>query len=102
MCVCPLSHISPLGPLFVLKTLLRTHRAMKVKKFVAFSLKLRLSRAMALPALYNYHAVGHFLSAEYARALLKCHVDCGMEFGQYKKSWSSVNSVTFMPLTFTM
>ena len=84
-----LGHISPLGLLFVLKTRLRTHRATKVKIFVAFSLKLCRSRATALPALYGYNAVGHFLSAEYARALLKCHVDRGAEFGQYKTSSSS-------------
>ena len=52
------------------------------QKFVAFSLKLRRSRATALPAFYGYRAVGHFLSAEYARALLKCHVDRGAGFGQ--------------------
>ena len=69
--VCPLSHISPLGLLFVVKTLLRTQHATKVKKIVAFSLKLRRSRATALPALYGYRAAGHFLSAEYARALLR-------------------------------
>ena len=49
------------------ETLSRTQRAMKVKIFVAFSLKLGLSRATALPALY---AAGHFLIAEYAHALL--------------------------------
>ena len=49
---------------------------------LAFSLKLRRSRATALLALYGYRAVGHFLSAQYARALLKCHVDRGAEFGQ--------------------
>ena len=48
VCVC-VCHISPLGPLFVLKTT----RAMKVKIFVAFSLKLCRSRATALPALYG-------------------------------------------------
>ena len=37
--VCRLSHISPLELLFVLKTLSRTQRATKVKKFVAFFLK---------------------------------------------------------------
>ena len=37
--VCPLSHISPMERLFVLKTLSRTQRATKVKKFVGFSLK---------------------------------------------------------------
>ena len=81
VCVCPLSHISSLERLFVLKTLSRTQHATKVKKIVAFSLKLRRSRATALSALYGYSAVGHFLSAEYARALLKCHVDRGAEFG---------------------
>ena len=39
------------------------------QKNVAFSLKLCRSRATALPALYGYRAVGHFLSAKYARAL---------------------------------
>ena len=80
--VCPLSHISPLGLLFVVKTLPRTQHATKVKKFVAFSLKLRRSRATALPALYGYRAVGHFLSEEYACVLLKCHFDHGAGFGQ--------------------
>ena len=84
MCVfvCPLSHISPLGLLFFLKTLLRTQGATKVKHFVAFSLKLRRSRATALRAFYGYRVVGHFLLAEYARALLKYHIDRGAEFGQ--------------------
>ena len=79
--MCPLSHISPLEHLFILKTLSRTQHATKVKT-VAFSLKLRRSRATALSALYGYSAVGHFLSAEYVRVLLKCHVDRGAEFGQ--------------------
>ena len=50
-----------------------------------------LFRATALCALYGYHAVGHFLTAEYTHVLLKCHVGRGAEFG-----------TTFMPLTFTM
>ena len=75
--VCPLSHISPLGLLFVVKTLPNTSHATKVKKFVAFCLTLRRSRATVLSAL---RAVGHFLSAEYARALLKCNVDRGAGF----------------------
>ena len=77
--VCPLSQISPLGLLFVVKTLPRTQHATKVKKFVAFSLKLRRSGATALPALYGYRAVGHF-SRRNTRALLKCHVDRGAGF----------------------
>ena len=40
VCVCLLSHISPTERLFVLKTLSRTQRATKVKKFVGFSLKM--------------------------------------------------------------
>ena len=64
-----------------MKTLPRTQHATKVKKFVAFSLKLRRSRATALPALCGYRTVGHFLSAEYARALLKCKVYCGAGLG---------------------
>ena len=49
--VCPLSHISPLGLLFVLKTLSSTQLAMKVKKFVAFSLKPTRFGDRALPPL---------------------------------------------------
>ena len=52
--VCLLSHISPLERLFVLKTLSRTQRATKVKKFVGFSLKPLRCRDPALPALYGY------------------------------------------------
>ena len=48
VCVCPLSHISPLGLLFVVKTLPRTQRTTKVKKFVAFSLKMLRSSAISL------------------------------------------------------
>ena len=44
--VCPISHISPLGCLFVLKSISRTQRATKVK---TFSLKLLRSGDPALP-----------------------------------------------------
>ena len=54
----------------------------KGQNIVVFSLKMRRSRATALTALYGHHAVGHFLSAEYMRALLKCPADSGVEFGQ--------------------
>ena len=47
--VCPLSHISPLGLLFVVKTLLRTQQATKVKIFVVISSKLLRCRDRALP-----------------------------------------------------
>ena len=60
------------------------------------------NEATALPALYGYHAVGHFLLAEYACALLKCYVDRGVKFGQYKTSLNSVSSASFMPLMFTI
>ena len=49
--------------------------------FVAFSLIPHHSRATALAALYGQRIVGHFLSAEYMHALLKCYVDSGAEFG---------------------
>ena len=49
--VCPLSHISPMERLFVLKTLSRTQRATKVKKFVGFSLKPLRCRDPAPPPL---------------------------------------------------
>ena len=52
--VCPLSHISPLGLLFVLKTQPRTQLATKVKKYVAFSLELLLCRDRALPPFDGY------------------------------------------------
>ena len=46
VCVCLLSHISLTEPLFVLKTLSRTKRATKVKKFVGICLKQLRSRVM--------------------------------------------------------
>ena len=54
VCVCLLSHISPMERLFVLKTLSRTQRATKVKKFVGFSLKPLRCRDPALPPLYGH------------------------------------------------
>ena len=54
LCVCLLSHISPKERLFVLKTLSRTQRATKVKKFVGFSLKPLRCRDPALPPLYGH------------------------------------------------
>ena len=53
VCVCLLSHISPMERLFVLKTLSRTQRATKVKKYVGFSLKPLRCRDPALPPLYG-------------------------------------------------
>ena len=44
--VCLLSHISPTERLFILKTLSRTQRATKVKKFVGICLKRLRSRVM--------------------------------------------------------
>ena len=46
VCVCLLSHIPPMERLFVLKTLSRTQRATKVKKFVGICLKRLRSRVM--------------------------------------------------------
>ena len=51
--VCPLSHISPMERLFVLKTLSRTQRATKVKIFVGCSLKPLRCRDPAPPPLYG-------------------------------------------------
>ena len=65
-CVCLLSHIPPLGLLFIVKMLPCTQRAMKVKKFVAFSLKLFCCRDRALPRLMAIHWVGHFSYREHA------------------------------------
>ena len=53
--VCPLSHISPLGLLFAVKTLSRTQRAMKVKNFVAFSLKPLRCRDGTIPPLDGHY-----------------------------------------------
>ena len=52
--MCLLSHISPMERLFVLKTLSRTQRATKVKKYVGFSLKPLRCRDPALPPLYGH------------------------------------------------
>ena len=57
VCVCLLSHISPLERLFILKILSRTERATKVKIFVGFSLKPLCCGNPALPPL---HTVSHF------------------------------------------
>ena len=48
LCVCLLSHISPLECLFVHKILSHTQQAMEVEKFVGFSLKMLCSKVMAL------------------------------------------------------
>ena len=65
--VCLLSHISPMERLFVLKTLSRTQRATKVKKFVGFSLKPLRCRDPALPLLY-----GHAYSRPFFHAYFSC------------------------------
>ena len=54
LCVCVCVSISLLERMYVLKTLSRTQRARKVKKFVAFCLKLLRCRDPALPTLYGY------------------------------------------------
>ena len=48
VCVCLLSHISPLERLFVLKILSCTRQATEVKKYVGFSLKPLPSKVMPL------------------------------------------------------
>ena len=57
VCVSPLSHISPLGLLFVLKMLPHTQQAMKVKTLVAFSLVAKIKRSLPWMAI---HMIGHF------------------------------------------
>ena len=64
--VCLLSHISPMERLFVLKTLSRTQRATKVKKFVGFSLKPLRCRDPAPPPLYGYAYSRPFLHAYFS------------------------------------
>ena len=69
--VCLLSHISPMERLFVLKTLSRTQRATKVKKFVGFSLKPLRCRDPALPPLYGHAYSRPFFHAYFStRAFL--------------------------------
>ena len=69
LCVCLLSHISPLERLFVLKTLSRPQRATKVKINVGFSLKPLRCRDPALPPLTAIRTVGHFSCGKHACAL---------------------------------
>ena len=57
VCVCLLSHISPLERPFVLKILSSTQRATEVKKFVGFSLKPLHCRDPALPRQYVRSAI---------------------------------------------
>ena len=66
VCVC-VCHISPLGFLFVVKTMPRTQWAMKVKNFVAFSLKLLHCRDLASTPSLDDHTFGRpfFLQRTY-------------------------------------
>ena len=57
VCLCPLSHISTLEHLSVLKILSRTQRATEVKIFVGFSLKQLCCRDPAFPPLKAIHTV---------------------------------------------
>ena len=88
LCVCLSVCLSVCVSDLILEASLRPENAVTYsvgnegQKIVAFSLTLRRSRATALAALYGHSAVGHFLSAEYARALQKCYVDSEAEFGQ--------------------
>ena len=79
VCVCLLSHISPLERLFVLKLLLRTQQATEVKKYVGFSLKPLPSKVMALFA-YLWHPTAilqrysaQLSTAELSKALKKAN-----------------------------
>ena len=72
LCVCLLSHISPMERLFVLKTLSRTQRATKVKKFVGFSLKPLRCRDPALPPLYGHAYSRPFFSCTRMRISRVC------------------------------
>ena len=100
---CVMPSLSCLLSFYTIPISLRTHQATKVKKIVAFSLKLCRSRATALPALYGNHAVGHFLSVEYACALLKATLTVGRSLVSIRSPRVlSVSSADFMPLTFIM
>ena len=72
VCVCLLSNISPMERLFVLKTLSRTQRATKVKRFVGFSLKPLRCRDPALPPLYVQSAIFPRVILAYAHAYFSC------------------------------
>ena len=78
LCVCLLSHISPLEHLFVLKTLSRTQRATKVKKFVGFSLKPLRCRDPALPPLTAIRTYSRpFFLRKAARMRIIVFTTCG-------------------------
>ena len=72
--------------LFVLKTLSRTQRTTKVKKFVGFSLKPLRCRDPALPTLYSYMRSAIFFRADahahynntYHVVHLSGHFPCGV------------------------
>ena len=71
--------------LFVLKTLSRTQRATKVKKFVGFSLKPLRFEDPALPTLYGYPSGAIFAMRKIAHALSpRVHVvmDAAIFFSQ--------------------
>ena len=68
VCVCQLINISPLERLFVLKAIPRTQRTTKVKKIVAFCLKLLRCRDPALSTLVSIVRSAIFYSAEDAHA----------------------------------
>ena len=74
--VCLLSHISPLGLLFVVKTLPHTHQAMKVKK-----VKLKLLHCGECSLCWTaIRMVGHFCAdntdAHCTYASLLCDAPC--------------------------
>ena len=67
--------VTPLERLFVLKTLSRTQRATKVKKFVGFSLKPLRCRDPALPPLYGHaYSRPFFLRKARMRIISRYHV----------------------------
>ena len=92
--VCLLSHISPMERLFVLKTLSRTQRAMKVKKFVGFSLKPLRCRDPALPPLY-----GHAYSRPFFHACTRMRISRAYTRMIHRRGFSTL--VLFIYSSFT-
>ena len=88
MCVCLLSHISPLERLFVLKILSRTQQAMEVKNMWGFSCSVAEIQHSSLKAI---RTVGHF-PAESVHAYLPRIADRYHELSFVCCHWSCLQA----------
>ena len=80
LCVCLLSHISPLKHHFVLEMLSRTQQATKVEKFVGFSVEPLHCGDPALPPLKAIHLVSHFPEES-------AHAHYSIKGYEYSETW---------------